>query len=369
MLTAILAAALAQAPADPMRTASEHLDAGRYAEAVAVLKGYVEKNPDDVAGLFNLALAQAMAGDGEAAVTGFRKVLERQPELFEAHLNLGQVLVGLGRFADAETPLRLAAEKKPDDVRVLYLQARALIGSNRLKEAAPLLARVVELDPASLDRKLELAETLERAGMKREARSAWEQAVEAPAARERLALLLLDEGDLEGAIGHLEILMRDQPTPAVAYALATAYLRDQRPEKSVPLAKGMVDHAPGSLEARMFYGRLLRDQKQYGPAAEQFQAAVRLKPELLETWNELTAVLVLLKQYEAALEGLERVKVLGGETAAYHYLRATMLDGRKEVKPALESYQRFLSMSEGKHPEEEFKARQRVRLLERMVRR
>ena len=35
------------------------------------------------------------------------------------------------------------------------------------------------------------------------------------------------------------------------------------------------------------------------------------------------------------------------------------------AKPALEAYQRFLSMSQGKSPNQEWQARQRVKLLER----
>ena len=37
----------------------------------------------------------------------------------------------------------------------------------------------------------------------------------------------------------------------------------------------------------------------------------------------------------------------------------------KQPKPALEAYQRFLAMSQGKNPDEEFKARQRARIIHR----
>lgn len=371
--TLLMLLALWQAPPpaaeDPLQTAAGHLDGGRYGEAVKVLTAFVEKNPDSVAGLFNLALSQSLAGNDAAAIDGFRKVLVLQPGLFEAQVNLGQSLVQAGRFEEAKEPLQAAAGAKPDEPRVVYLQARALLGLKQLREGAALLARVVELEPANQDRRLELAETYERAGMRAEARAAWEKVVEVPAARERLALLLMDAGELEAAIGHLEVVMKQQPTPGGAFALATAYLRNQQPEKSIPLAQAIVQHEPDNPAARLFLGRLLRDQKQYGPAAQQFQAATRLTPDSLEAWNEFAAALVLLQQHEPALQALERVRALGGETAAYYYLRATLLDARKEHKPALESYQRFLAMSEGKHPDEEFKARQRVRLLERMTRR
>jgi tetratricopeptide (TPR) repeat protein len=118
----------------------------------------------------------------------------------------------------------------------------------------------------------------------------------------------------------------------------------------------------------VFYGRLLRDQKNYDPAARQFLAAVKLKPDSGDAWNELTAMLLLLKHYEPALSALEKARSLNGETPAYHYFRATMLDALNQPKPALESYRRFLEVSEGKFPDEEWKARQRAKTLERAVR-
>jgi len=39
------------------------------------------------------------------------------------------------------------------------------------------------------------------------------------------------------------------------------------------------------------------------------------------------------------------------------------------LKPALEAYQRFLSMSQGKNPDQEFQARQRVRIIQRELER
>jgi len=94
-----------------------------------------------------------------------------------------------------------------------------------------------------------------------------------------------------------------------------------------------------------------------------------LKPEAGDAWSELTAILILLKQYESGLAALEKSRSLNGETPAYHYFRATMLDAMNQPKPALESYQRFLAVSEGKFPDEEWKARQRAKLLERVVKR
>jgi hypothetical protein len=46
-------------------------------------------------------------------------------------------------------------------------------------------------------------------------------------------------------------------------------------------------------------------------------------------------------------------------------LRAIVLDKNKLQKPALEAYQKFLATSEGKNPDREFQARQRVKIIEK----
>jgi hypothetical protein len=45
-------------------------------------------------------------------------------------------------------------------------------------------------------------------------------------------------------------------------------------------------------------------------------------------------------------------------------LRAIILDRLHDLKDALASYQSFLATDKGKSPNEEFKARQRIRIIE-----
>jgi hypothetical protein len=93
--------------------------------------------------------------------------------------------------------------------------------------------------------------------------------------------------------------------------------------------------------------------------------AAELKPESLEAWNEMVSMLILTEDFPRALAGLDRVRQMGGETPGHFYLRAIMLDKMKQLQPALDSYRKFLASSDGKYPDEEFKARQRARILEK----
>ena len=46
-------------------------------------------------------------------------------------------------------------------------------------------------------------------------------------------------------------------------------------------------------------------------------------------------------------------------------MRAIILDKARQLKPALEAYRQFLSLSQDKNPDQEFQARQRARIIQR----
>lgn len=360
---------LPQQGPDPMAQASAHLDAGRFAEAIAILKPLAAKEPKDLVTQFNLALAYTLSGDDASAIEGFRTVLSLKEDLFEGRLNLGQLLVKTAKFEEALPLLRAAVDQKPADAKAIYLLARAHAGKQDWAAAVPVFEKAIELDPRNSDAQLELASIHEKLKQNDRAAAIYARFPDDPAAQQRRGLLLLESGDFGGAIESLEAARKKDPSTAVLYALATAYLRARKPEQSLQVAEKIVAAEPGNFDMRMFLGRLFRDAKRYTEAGPQFMAAVRLKPEAGDAWSELTAILILLKQYESGLAALEKSKSINGETPAYHFFRATMLDAMNQPKPALESYQRFLAVSAGKFPDEEWKARQRAKLLEKVVNR
>lgn len=367
LLEALLALALLPQQPDPLAEAAAHLDAGRYAEAIAILKPLAEKEPGSVPLQFNLALANSLAGNDAEAIQGFRKTLSLKADLYEARLNLAQLLVKTSQFAEASSLLDACLTAKPQDPKAAYLAARALAGIPEWDKAAAAFEKAAALSPQDTSLALELAAAYENAKRPADAAAVYARFPNDPAAQERRGVILLQQGDLPGAIASLERARAKSPTPAVLYALATAYLRNKQPGQAIELAAKLVQADPSNFDMVLFYGRLLRDRKDYDPAARQFLAAVKLKPDSGEAWNELTAMLLLLKQYEGALAALEKARTLNGETPAYHYFRATMLDALNQPKLALESYRKFLEVSLGKFPDEEWKARHRAKALEKAV--
>jgi Tfp pilus assembly protein PilF len=73
----------------------------------------VAASPDPATAYYNLALALAKTGDGEAAEASLRSAIEHAPGFFAAYLKLGQLLAARHRPDLAEPYLRRAAES-PD---------------------------------------------------------------------------------------------------------------------------------------------------------------------------------------------------------------------------------------------------------------
>ena len=369
MASILLALFLLQGP-DPVAQAVKALDDNHPQEAVALLKPVVEKDPQNMVAWFHLGLAQSLLGQDEEAVVAYRKVLGDKPDLYEARLNLAQVLHRLKRPDEAKPLLEAAIEQRPKAAAPQVMLGAALIDLKDYAGAESRLREALALDDKNADGWSLLGRALQLQGKLDEAIVAFEKTGDksaAAAVREQRGLELLNAGKPAEAAVLFERVVADAPTPAVKYALAIAYLRQKEPDKSIALAEDILKTNPKDFEVRMFYGRLLRDQKNYPQAAPQFLEAVRLKPDAVEAWSELTGMLILLQQYPQALQGLEKLRSMQGETPAYWWFRATVLDAIKQPKDALAAYRRFLELSQGKSPDEEFKARQRVRILQKVV--
>jgi Tfp pilus assembly protein PilF len=177
--------------------------------------------------------------------------------------------------------------------------------------------------------------------------------------------LLLESKQYDDAIPGLEASYQKDPTEQNRVALGAAYVLTHKPEKALPLLEQAVGAEPANYDVRMMYARALRDRRQFPAAARQFYEAAKLKPTDARTWTELGDMLYMMGDYPQSLAAFEQAAKLGESTAGNWFLRAIILDKLKQLKPAREAYERFLSMSQGKNPDQEFQARQRARILQR----
>jgi len=378
------------------------LDEKRYDAAVENFTKAAAADPKDYTAYFNLALAYSLQGKDSDAVPAYQKTLALKPDLYQANLNLGITLLRMKRDADAVPYLTAAVAAKPKEYRPNYNLGAALLGADELAKAQQAFAAALEADPKSPDAELGMAHTLaklnnltdaaphyqkaaelnpayrndllelgslyEAQNRNAEAIAIYQQFPDNPAAQERLGVLLIGGEKPADAIPHLESAVAKSPTAANRAALATAYLKNNQPDKALPLVEQMLAANPNDFEIRMLRGRIVRDQRKFSEAAQDFQQAAKLKPDSPQAWSELSVSLVLAEDFGPALAALDKVAALGAEKPGHVYFRALVLDKMNDKKDALANYQRFLKMSNGQSPNEEFKARQRAKLLERELR-
>jgi tetratricopeptide (TPR) repeat protein len=377
------------------------LDAAQYQQAADSFARAIAVDPKDYAAHFHLALSYSMLKRDPESLVEYKKVLELKPGLYEAELNMGILLIRDKEPADAVTCLDQAVEQKPKEFRPRLYWAQALLDSgdaakaadqyraaldlnpksaaaelglahalvkqDRLADAVPHFRAAAQLDATYRDGLLELAGLYEKNHQNAEAIAIYQEFPESAAAQEHIGQLMLENKRSADAIAPLEAAMQKDPTPANRTALATAYVFEKQFAKALPLLDQSVAAEPGNYTLHMMYGRALRDTKRYDPAAQQFLQATKLQPGQREAWNELAGMLYLLDKLPDSLAALDRAHQLGDDTPANYYFHAITYDKLHDLKPALAYYKEFLAHSKGEFPDEEWKARQRAKLLDREV--
>ena len=387
---------------DPTSLGMKALDESKLEQALVHFGAALQVDAEDVSANFYYGLTLSLVNRQAESIPFYRKVLTKQPELFEAQLNLGVVLLRTGRAAEglpllekaqaqqpkqfrpnyylgeahatlehwepAETALQAALAADAGSAPAMALLGKALAKQGRVKESAIWYQSAAKADPSYKDALLELAGFHEAAGQKAEAAALYRLFPDNGAARERLGVLLIEQGEAADAVAQLEKAVAESPTTANRLALATAYLKAKQNDKAAPLLTQAAAAEPGNAELRLTLGRIYREAKRLPDAAREFLAAAQLDPKMKPAWSELGATLFLLGDYPQTLKAFARLKALGEEqNASVLYLEALCYDRQQLYKEAVPAYEKFLAAAGGKMPEEEFKGRQRLRIVSRMA--
>ena len=375
------------------------LEEGKYEAAAEALAKAVAADPKDYTAHFNLALAYGFLHKDAEGIAEYRKTLELKPGLYEAELNCGILLMRqkdpvealplfehaagqkpgsfvprnylaeaqlqTGALEKAEENFRLAIGLDAKSAAAEIGLAHALARQAKLADAEPHFRRAAEIDPHNRNYLLELAQLYEGNQQTAQAIAIYREFQDSPAVQAHLGQLMLESKQYADAIPRLESAYAKDPSEANRVALAAAYVFAAHLDQALPLLAKAVEVEPANYDVRMMYARALRDRRQYPAAATQFYEAAKLKPAETKTWDQLGNMLYMMGDYQRSLAAFDRARELGENTAGNWFLRAIILDKLKQLKPAVEAYRQFLTLSQGKNPDQEFQARQRVRIIQK----
>ena len=167
---------------------------GQQDEAVAVLQGALEHEPENALLWYEQALVESRAGKHEQAIEHLRKALQLKPDFADAENNLGINLVQTGDQQGAEAAFRAALVINPYDDGANANLGRLLAGKGDWKQAAFHLQKATQLDPADANAHMAYSVVLLQMGRlpdaEREAETAVKADPQSPQANDLLAQIL-----------------------------------------------------------------------------------------------------------------------------------------------------------------------------------
>lgn len=184
-------------------------------DSLSALRKAAELLPDDAEAHYNLGNTLLILGRLDEAVASFRRALQTRPDDAEAHYNLANTLLMLGRPDEAEAGYRRALQIKPGNALAYYNLGNILHERGRLAEAEASYRRALQIKPDSADIHTNLGNVLQDMDRLDEAEASFRQALQIKPdhaeAHSNLGKLLLDRGRLDEAEASFQRALQIRP--------------------------------------------------------------------------------------------------------------------------------------------------------------
>jgi len=403
--TAPAAAALQTVPPQ-VADAEAAIGKSDWKTAEAKLDLWLAGNATDARALFDagyVADAQNRTADAEAL---YRRAIAADPKSFEAHISLGLLLARQGSAADARPELAVATTLDPGDagpgVKARAWRALARIDrSTDETEASNDLLEALKISPETTDDTLLAASLADQAGELDAAEAAYRRVIAMDAksgpANAGLAHVLIARKQYPETEAFLRTALAQSPDdPALNAQLATVLAAQDKAE-AMPLIQKLhdahpkdaaitrmlaailadagdyagSDHyylallaaTPGDPALLVGHGQNLVHQLRYQDAFQAFNKAAQLDPANTDAWSGLAFTASRTSQPEVTIHALTMRSKYLAEVPSTYFLWATAYDSLHQRVQAAAYYQHFLDASAGKFPDQEWQARQRLKLL------
>ncbi|HVJ54605.1 MAG TPA: tetratricopeptide repeat protein [Aliidongia sp.] len=298
---------------------------------------------------FQEAVAQHRAGRLDRAETGYRRVVEAEPDHAEGHHLLGMVLVRTGRAEAALDCFDRAIALVPQQAGFRVDRGSALGNLGRLDEAIENFRQAIELDPKSSEAHGNLAFALGAQGRLEEAAERYRHLLGRDPKNGRahygLGCALLGLGRLETAVPCFREAIRLNPNaPEIHNNLGMTLFRLGRLPDAAQAWQNALRLQPDFYEARLNFGTALGRLGRPDLALDQFKAAIRLRPDRVDPHRGQGDALINLGRMDEAAASYRAALDLRPEDAVLHNNLGTILASLDRRDEAVESYETALRL-------------------------
>ncbi len=177
---------------------------GKHEAAIAGWRKVLELSASEPKAHMNLGVSLARTGKLDEAIEHQHKALELDPEYPEAHMNLGVALAAMGRWEDAIRHCRMALELDPEYAEAHSNLGAALAAKGQFEEAIAHYRKALAVNPSHAEVHSNLGVALARTGKLEEAVPHFQKAAEmnpgSPDVHSNLAVAYAQAGRFEEAL-------------------------------------------------------------------------------------------------------------------------------------------------------------------------
>jgi tetratricopeptide (TPR) repeat protein/ADP-heptose:LPS heptosyltransferase len=329
--------------------ALQHFQAGRMAEAEAILRKVVADEPQRVEALELLGAALSTQGRMDEALPWFDRALALRPTSPSVRHNRAQALFALGRPEEARDELQQAVALKPDLHPAWNLLGGVLAVLRDSAGAERAYRRALTLRPDHAETHYNLGLHFQENARLEEAIACYRKALALkPAfasAHNNLANALKVKGRGEDALAHYAEAVRLDPQLADAFSnFGTALREAGRVDEAIPLLERARALKPRSAKVQSNLGIAYFERNRFAEAVECQRLALALDAGFLEARNNLGNALAAMGQEEEAIESYRHVIAHSPDHADAHSNLGLLLQERGQVAEAMRCYARALEI-------------------------
>jgi protein O-mannosyl-transferase len=250
---------------------------GIYCNSIILNQTTLEKNPDFWLGHYNLGVALYDAGRMADAARQYELVIRDQPDYSDALCNLAHILIRNGRYQEAIDHLKVALRIHPDDPAIQNNMGWALLESGHPQESIRFSKEAVRLIPDVYKPRCHLADAL------------------------------FDTGQFAEAVEQYEQAIRLEPDhPESEYNLGVALNKIGRPQEAVDHFEKAIKLRPNYAEVHNHWAATLFKMGRPQEAIDHYNQALSLKPDLLEAQFNLAVAYANMRQSSQAIAAAQR---------------------------------------------------------------
>jgi superkiller protein 3 len=376
---------------DLLDEAQRDIDKKDFAAAIDPLRKFIAEQPDIAYGHFQLAYVFTALQKADEARGEYERAIAIDPKMAEAYLNLGILFIEREPAAVAVPNLRKAVELLPAQSRPRYLLGVAQENAKDYSAAAESFEGAYRLDPRNLEPIVHLANLYLRLQRPADAEKKFRGILEAqpdnaqallgvaeclaaqkkPEAAEAYSAYLAAQPTDTGARARLVHLL-EQGTNVAANLdslkmRADIQIAQKKWDESIVTLNKAIALAPRDAQLHAGLGRIYLQKRDFPDALKELKIALQLDGKNLAYWKDLNSALYLSGDCVSTLATLDEIAKLETAGAGPWFIRALCYDKLNQPKPALDAYQKFLSLDQGQNADQIWQAQERSKVLRKVL--